>query len=385
MVTQRSPHTQAADPASLAQVQHFFEVLYPHIHEGYLLLSWPSPTRRHKDGRQALDTSWHNLASTSLARIAARATALSPDHSVYFGVAIQHPSRQPNPFERSRNASAHVLPGLYFDLDLASGAHAASTLPATDDEALTFFHGLPSRPSLILHTGGGLHAYWLFESPVWLQTEADRLAMTQLLQQSAYTLCQAGKEHGWALDALRDLARVLRPPGMINHKYGTPVEIIAEHAVRYTMADFDWLTPLPAPSVAQDTGSGVQDQPPLPQVVEAYGGTLTQKSTHEWHGAHPTHGSSTGVNLDVNTTQHLWHCWRHGTGGDALSLIAVCEGLIACEDLQPGALSGARFTQVLQIAQARFGWVPARPARPAFLPLATRLSRGLSSTLRRTL
>jgi hypothetical protein len=341
-----------------AEIQHFFEVLYPGVREGYLLLSWPSPTRRHTDGRQALDNSWHNLATTSLARIAARAQALSAEHSVYFGVAIQHPARQPNPFERSRNASAYVLPGLYFDLDLASGAHAASTLPTTDDEALRFLEALPSTPSLILHTGGGLHAYWLFASPIWLQMESDRLAMTQLLKQFAHTLCQAGKAHGWTLDALRDLARVLRPPGTVNHKYGMPVELIAERPVRYTLADFDWLTPLPAPSVVKGTGSGVLDQPPLMQVVEAYGGTLTEKSAQEWHGAHPQHGSSTGVNLDVNVAKGLWHCWRHGTGGDALSLIAVCEGLIACGDLQAGCLSGALFPKVLAIAQAQFGWTP---------------------------
>ena len=174
-----------------SETQHFFALLYPDVREGYLLLSWPSPTRRHKDGSQALDTSWHNLATTSLACIAAEAQTLSTEHSAYFGVAIQHPSRQPNPFQRSRNDSAYVLPGLYFDIDLASGTHAASALPQTDTEALAFLAALPARPSLILHTGGGLHAYWLFEAPVWLQTEADRRAMTHLLKQFVHTLCQA--------------------------------------------------------------------------------------------------------------------------------------------------------------------------------------------------
>jgi hypothetical protein len=368
----------------MMEIQHFFETLYPGVGDGYLLLSWPSPTRRHKDGKPALDSSWHNLATTGLDRIAARATTLSTDHSVYFGVAIQHPSRQPNPFQRSRNASAYVLPGLYFDLDLASGAHAASTLPTTDTEALTLLHGLPSQPSLIVHTGGGLHAYWLFEAPVWLHTDADRNQMTQLLRSFAATLCQVGKGYGWTLDALRDLARVLRPPGTINHKYGRPVQLIEEQPVRYVVEDFDWLTPLPAPSVSKAAGTGLQDQPSLPHVVASYGGTLTEKSAQEWHGAHPTHGSSTGTNFDVNLSKGLWHCWRHGTGGDALSLLAVCEGLVACEDLQVGALDGTRFSQVLAIAQSRFGWVPARPARPAFAPLSTHLARGLPSTLRRT-
>jgi hypothetical protein len=374
--------------------QHFLETLYPGVQDGYLLLSWPSPTRRHKDGRVALDSSWHNLATTSLARIAARAQALSAERSVYFGVVIQHPSRQPNPFERSRNDSAYILPGLFCDIDLAYGAHAQAALPATDTEAISFLEALPSKPSLIVHTGGGIHGYWAFELPIILASKADRDTMAHLMQSFAYTLCQRGKVHGWTLDALRDLARVLRPPGTTNHKYRTPVSLIQERAIRYSPADFDWLSPLPEPSVHRrrqpssgDPGisTGVSDQPDLAQVIEAYGGTLTAKSAQEWHGAHPQHGSSTGVNLDVNTTHQLWHCWRHGTGGDALTLIALCEGLVACEDVRAGCLSGAVFPQVLAIAEAQFGWSPPALPRSPFRPLATHVSRGLSAGLRRTL
>jgi hypothetical protein len=346
------------------QVQHFFETLYPGVHEGYLVLSHPSPSRQHKDGSQALDSSWHNLATTTLARIAERAEALSAAHSVYFGVAIQHPSRQPNPFQRSQNASAYIMPGLYFDLDIASGAHAASALPATAEEALAFLHALPAPPSLVVHTGGGLHAYWLFDTPVWLHTEGDRATMQHLMRQCTHTLCQRGAALGWTLDALRDLARVLRPAGTVNHKYGTPVTILEEHTHRYTTADFGWLTPLPAPSVHHGNGHTVGAQPDLVAVVEAYGGTLTQKSEHELHGAHPQHGSSTGTNLDINSSEGLFHCWRHGTGGDAFSLIAVCAGLVACADLQPGALSGAIFPKVLDIAHDQFGWTPPATATP---------------------
>jgi len=209
--------------------------------------------------------------------------------------------------------------------------------------------------------------------------------MTHLLRQFAQTLCQAGNTHGWTLDALRDLARVLRPPGTINHKYGTPVTVIEERDVRYSAADFDWLMPLPAPSIHQGARMHVHDQPSLITVLEAYGGTLREKSATEWHGAHPVHGSSTGVNLDVNLTAGLWHCWRHGTGGDALSLIAVCAGLVACGDLQSGALSGAVFPRVLDIARTRFCWTPPAPSTSRLPRLITTLSCGLPATLRSTL
>ena len=54
------------------------------------------------------------------------------------------------------------------------------------------------------------------------------------------------------------------------------------------------------------------------------------------------------------SSKGLWHCWRHGTGGDALGLIAVCEGLVPCEDMRTGALKGKVFTQVVSIANKTF-------------------------------
>ena len=175
------------------------------------------------------------------------------------------------------------------------------------------------------------------------------LAMTHLLRQFAYTLC-SGREARRAGPSMpcatwpASCARLARSiASMARPSRSSPSALY-----RYTLADFDWLTPLPEPSVhprrkeqdgPQASGTGTSDQPDLVAVIEAYGGTLTQKSAQEWHGAHPTHGSSTGINLDCNLAQQLWHCWRHGTGGDALSLIAVCEGLVACEDVEAGCLA----------------------------------------------
>ena len=89
-------------------------------------------------------------------------------------------------------------------------------------------------------------------------------------------------------------------------------------------------------------------------IAEHYGTALERKSQTELAGAHPRHGSSTGDNFNVNVDKGLWHCWRHGTGGDALALIAVCEGLLACEQMGRGALRGDLFTRVVEIAKATF-------------------------------
>ena len=47
---------------------------------------------------------------------------------------------------------------------------------------------------------------------------------------------------------------------------------------------------------------------------------------------HPIHGATGDGNMFVNTSLNLWCCYRHDTGGDPLTWIAVREGFITCED-----------------------------------------------------
>jgi len=388
MVTQCSPHTQAADPAALAQIQHFFETLYPGVESGWLVLSRsdPDPTHVHpKTGKRWLQSVWLNLAQTSLEHAAAVATRLSQHDTVYFGVCLQRPESQPAPYRRSTNAGAYLVPGCWADIDLAYGAHAASTLPTTDTEALDFLCSLPAEPSMIVHSGGGLYPFWLFREPYLITTPAEHDAIKSLSEQFAHTLVVAGNARGWTLDAVGDLARVLRPAGSVNFKYGTRVEVLHASAARYNPSEFDWLVDVPEPARTTLGGKAITGQPDLVAIAEAYGTRLARKSSTELAGPHPQHGSSTSDNFNVNLGKGLWHCWRHGTGGDALSLIAVGAGLIACEDLQSGCLSGALFPKVLAIAQAQFGWRPEPPPRSPFRPLATHFARGLRTALRRTL
>jgi hypothetical protein len=336
-------------------IQRFFsELLYPDARDGWLVLSWPDATRLTRQGKPVLRSGWFDLSQASWPAIAHAAAMRAKDTTVYFGVALQHPSCTPSEFARSKNATAYVVPGLWFDLDLAYGQHAASQLPATDDDALTFLATLPAPPSLVVHSGGGLYGYWLFKEPYTIDTDDERDTCAHLAKQFAYTLTTWGKDRGWTLDALGDLARVLRPPGTINHKYGKPVTVVCERDVRYNPGEFDWLLDLPRPAHTTHNGTAISGQPDLLTVAAHYGTVFTEKSPRELASAHPHHGSSTGDNFNVNPQKQLWHCWRHGTGGDALTLIAICEGLLACEQAIAGALSGALFQRVVTIANAMF-------------------------------
>jgi len=336
-------------------IQRFFALLYPDVEEGYLVLSHPDPAHVNpKTGKPWLRSTWIDLRTCPLAVAAESAATLNASTTVYYGVAIQRPDCRPDPYHRSTNAGASVVPGLWFDLDLAYGQHAASALPATDAEAIDFLMGVQTPPSLILHSGGGLYGHWLFKEPYRITREAEHGAIKHLCARFAHTLVTAGTQHGWTLDALGDLARVLRPPGTINHKYGKRVDVVHDSGARYHPSDFDWLLELPSPARSNHAGAAITGQPDLVAIAEHYGTALERKSTAELAGAHPQHGSSTGDNFNVNVEKGVWHCWRHGTGGDALALIAVCEGLLACEDMRSGVLRGERFTRVVEIATMRF-------------------------------
>ncbi|VVB53383.1 Uncharacterised protein [uncultured archaeon] len=84
-----------------------------------------------------------------------------------------------------------------------------------------------------------------------------------------------------------------------------------------------------------------------------------------YQGPHPVHGSTTGKNFSVSQTKGVWHCYRCGSGGGVLSLIAVMKGIIRCDESVPGGLRGDKFKDAVKTAIKEHGLKPVkRPGRP---------------------
>jgi putative DNA primase/helicase len=77
---------------------------------------------------------------------------------------------------------------------------------------------------------------------------------------------------------------------------------------------------------------------------------LNKIGQDEYQGPHPFHDSTTEKNFTVNVRTNQWFCFRHNSGGGSLQYLAMKEGIINCEQAKKGALRGAKFKQVLQIA-----------------------------------
>lgn len=151
--------------------------------------------------------------------------------NLYFGVA----TRKSRDSGQAENCSA--LRALFVDLDFKSTA---------EHEARAKLERFPLKPTVVIHSGGGLHVYWLTREPLDLQIEAAKTK--SLLRRLALVL-------GGDL-ASAEPARILRLPGSFNHKYDPPQRVLIEQFEperAYNPCDFD---DLPSPEPEPQNGNG---------------------------------------------------------------------------------------------------------------------------------
>ncbi len=163
-----------------------------------------------------------------LDRLGAEVATTAERHDLYVGCCPL--SSTPT---RGRGTAADVayLAALWADLDVAGPGHSpaadALPLPPTRAAALDAVAALPP-PSVVIDSGGGLQAWWLFAEPLAID-DGNRAEVAELSAGWGRALVAAGAAKGWHVDDVSDLARILRPPGTVNRKPGrapAPVFIV---------------------------------------------------------------------------------------------------------------------------------------------------------------
>ena len=102
------------------------------------------------------------------------------------------------------------------DIDIRSDAHKGdpSLFAADFNEAKSF---LPFTPSLIIHSGYGLHAYYIFDTPIEI-TDDNREEIKR--RNNLLLDVTRARAQGKKIDGVGDLPRILRTPGTFNYKLG---------------------------------------------------------------------------------------------------------------------------------------------------------------------
>lgn len=140
------------------------------------------------------------------------------NENVYVGMGLQNkPSHQ----RKGRGAAKHVqaITCLWADIDFSFGSiHKKLHLPPTEEDALKLASEIGIEPSVVVHSGHGLQCYWLLKTPWIFTSEEERNHAADITYGWVNTLQQIAASHGWMIDSVGDLARVLRVPGTINLK-----------------------------------------------------------------------------------------------------------------------------------------------------------------------
>jgi hypothetical protein len=157
---------------------------------------------------------------------AVSACAAAGDGSDIF-VAMGVTARAFGASSKTRIDTVTGIGALYVDIDIAGAGHKgdASKLPADQAAALALVEKIGVAPSMVINTGGGIHAYWLLKEFWTFDSLADKKRAVDLNRGWQRTIQAHAKAIGRRVDGTFDLARVLRVPGTFNNKVkGQPRE-----------------------------------------------------------------------------------------------------------------------------------------------------------------
>lgn len=153
---------------------------------------------------------------------------------VYYSIGTVPAPVQPN--KRALENDTTSIGCIWVDIDIESGmAHKAKNLPTSIDEAMEV---LPPEfpPSIIVHSGHGLHVYWLLKNPIYITNPEIRNKTITMVRKVQQLVRNNANKRGWKIDPTADLARVLRVPSTWNYKDKSntvPCEIIESSDIRY--------------------------------------------------------------------------------------------------------------------------------------------------------
>ena len=174
------------------------------------------------------------------------------EYGVYFAPCLRT--------EKKGNAqSASYVPALWVDIDCDND-------PMQRETALERLNNFDLKPSVIVDSGGGWHAYWLLKQPYILETEDDRSYIANILK-GLFQLLGGDKNY------VKSVASVMRLPSTINTKPerdNACVDITCfEPDRRYDIQQFDWLKVEPS-QIQLSSASNLDGQNHLPQRTQNY-------------------------------------------------------------------------------------------------------------------
>ncbi len=283
------------------QIERFIATRYPADHDGYKVL-W-SRQQQGKTGFYGADET--DALSESIAKRGAT-------EDLYLPVGLQREKLPPT--ERGKTEGVVSVSGLFADIDTQIGKDVDRGYCRDNEEALTILRQFKPFPSIIVNSGNGLQAHWLFDSPVLLESAGDRERVQAVFRAFQKKLREHFAAQGKVIDSVHDLARVFRIPGTFNHKWGEPKPVTAleyHEDARYGFSEIeaivqDVLAPEPATS-DEDSDFPLADHNKIVKGCPWYGACVKNPescSEPNWYAA-------ASITSRCEDGRHKFHAFSH--------------------------------------------------------------------------
>ena len=234
----------------------FLRAMFSDIPEGYFFNIWTLSNKT---------TSWFQSADTAANYVKNRTAG----KDIYFGIGLTKTPTAAN--KRGTKENVHGIVGVHFDIDVDDAeGHKKKNLPQTYNDVADLLQDFGPQPSVYVYSGGGAQVYYLFKEPWLFENDTDRQEAETFIRRCHETMKQCAQKHGWTIDSVFDVTRVMRLPGTLNTKYDPPREARAEYlnGPRYNPEDLEEFIvqeipeqekELPIKEAAQQTGGTVYD------------------------------------------------------------------------------------------------------------------------------
>jgi hypothetical protein len=118
---------------------------------------------------------------------------------------------------------ASCLFGVWLDIDVGKPQSAKNYFPSME-EAMDWIHKtLTNHWSIIVHSGGGIHLYLLFDEPFWIEDELDRSQARRVAKAFQH---YANNNCPYDIDMTFDISRIMRLPGSTHTGTGEQCHVI---------------------------------------------------------------------------------------------------------------------------------------------------------------
>lgn len=268
---------------------------------------------------------------------------------------------------RAKKNDVSLQTSIWVDIDIIGGVHVGESYPTTIETAMSF---LPFKPSIIVNSGYGLHAYYLF-SKALLISDYNRDAAEARNKKLISIIRHNAGIYEKAVDSVQDLSRIMRMPGTFNYKSNSTTpplcRVIEINDVVYRVDELDDLIEDSFHSIHQEsrecttTSNAIQQKnillTPKVEIKPDFVATEVTRTkliqilkTTPFETFFPKRdkvggwicpkcGSGSGVN-GTGITQHQtnkYRCWNCGKYGDLIDWIQYTYDINFNDALKYGA------------------------------------------------